>query len=73
LRRFEKCLTRDLLKPNESSWFKRGGRGWRDESRKKRLRRGIGNDSQGRPFMVVVEADSPFKRSAKSVSEARIA
>jgi hypothetical protein len=37
------------------------------------LRRGTENDGEGMPFMVVVEADCLFVRSAKTVSEARIA
>jgi hypothetical protein len=30
------------------------------------------NDGEGRPFMVVVDADCPFERSAKALNEARI-
>jgi hypothetical protein len=49
-RGFEKCLMKDLLRPNDSSWCKRGRRGRRDESREKRLRRGMENDGKGRAF-----------------------
>ena len=44
---FEKCLTRDLLRSNESSWRGREGCGGRYESREKRV--------EGGPFMMDVE------------------
>jgi hypothetical protein len=37
------------------------------------MRRGRENDGEGRPFMVDIEVDCRVGRSAKTVSEARIA
>lgn len=68
----KKCLTRDSLRPNESSGYVRKGvAGGEIRVERKGCGEGGKMTAEGGPFMV--EVDSRFGRSAKTVSEGRIA